>query len=53
MWVGKFETGYAGATSKSEAQVDTVNINKIIIKPNVYSWRNMTVGNMLQERNQH
>ena len=48
MWVGKFETGYDGATTTAEAQVDTVNTNKIIIKPNVYSWRNITVGNMFK-----
>ena len=45
LWVGKFETGYDGATSTAAAQVNTVNTSKIIIKPNVYSWRNITVGN--------
>ncbi len=44
-WVGKFETGYDGAISTEEAQVDSSDISKIIIKPNVYSWRNITVGN--------
>ena len=44
-WVGKFETGYDGATSTTGAQVDGVDTSKIIIKPNVYSWRNITVGN--------
>ena len=44
-WVGKFETGYDGATSTTAAQVNSVNTSKIIIKPNVYSWRNITVGN--------
>ena len=47
-WVGKFETGYDGATTTSGAQVDTVSTDKIIIKPNVYSWRSMTVGNMFK-----
>ena len=47
-WVGKFETGYDGATSTSAAQVNSVDISKITIKPNVYSWRNMTVGNMFK-----
>ena len=47
-WVGKFETGYDGATSNSAAVVNSVDISKIIIKPNVYSWRNMTVGNMFK-----
>jgi len=47
-WVGKFETGYDGATSTEGAQSDTVNTSKIIIKPNVYSWRNITVGNIFK-----
>ena len=45
-WVGKFETGYEGATSISDAQVNSNDSSKIIIKPNVYSWRNLTLGNM-------
>ena len=45
LWVGKFETGYDGATSTETAQVNSVDTSKIIIKPNVYSWRNITVGN--------
>ena len=47
-WIGKFETGYDGATSTSAAQVNSVDTSKIIIKPNVYSWRNITVGNMFK-----
>ena len=47
-WVGKFETGYDGATTTTAAQVNSVDTSKIIIKPNVYSWRNMTVGNMFK-----
>ena len=46
LWVGKFETGYDGATSTSGAQVNSSDSSKIIIKPNVYSWRSLTVGNM-------
>ncbi len=45
LWVGKFETGYDGATSTTSAQVNSVDTSKIIIKPNVYSWRSITVGN--------
>mgnify|MGYP004594874295 CR=1 FL=1 len=45
IWVGKFETGYDGATTTTAAQVNSVNTSKIIIKPNVYSWRYITVGN--------
>ena len=48
LWVGKFETGYDGATSTTAAQVNSVDTNKIIIKPNVYSWRYITVGNMFK-----
>lgn len=47
-WVGKFETGYDGATTTIEAEVDSSDSNKIIIKPNVYSWRNLTLGNMFK-----
>ena len=47
-WVGKFETGYDGSTTTAEAQVNSVDTSKIIIKPNVYSWRNITVGNMFK-----
>ena len=46
MWVGKYETGYKGATSTSAAQVNSNDSSKVIIKPNVYSWRNITVGNI-------
>ena len=48
LWVGKFETGYDGATSTASAQVNSVDTSKIVIKPNVYSWRNITVGNMFK-----
>ena len=44
-WVGKFDAGYKGATSVASAQVNANDTNKIIVKPNVYSWRNMTVYN--------
>ena len=45
-WAGKFETGYNGATSATAAQVNSNDSSKIIVKPNVYSWRNSTVMNM-------
>ena len=48
MWVGKFETGYKGATSKTAAQVNSNDISKVIIKPNVYSWRNINVKNIFE-----
>ena len=46
MWVGKFETGYKGATSTTSAQVNSNDSSKVIIKPNVYSWRNITINNI-------
>ncbi len=48
IWVGKYETGYKGATTKEEAQVNSIASSKVIIKPNVYSWRNSTVSNMFK-----
>ena len=44
-WVGKFETGYKGATSTAGAQVNANDTSKIIIKPNIYSWRSINVYN--------
>ena len=44
-WVGKFETGYKGATSVATSQVNSNDTSKVIIKPNSYSWRNITVYN--------
>ena len=48
LWVGKFETGYKGATSVSAAQVNSTNASKVIVKPNVYGWRNINVGNIFK-----
>ncbi len=47
-WVGKFETGYKGATTKAEAQINSNDTSKIIIKPNVYSWRGIIVKNIFE-----
>ena len=44
-WVGKFETGYDGATSEMGARVNDRDASKIVIKPNVYSWRSIQVAN--------
>ena len=51
IWVGKFETGYDGAGSTGAAQVNPADENaaieaasKVIIKPNVYSWRSIQVA---------
>jgi hypothetical protein len=45
IWVGKFETGYKGATSTAEAQITANDSTSIIVKPNTYSWRNNTIYN--------
>ena len=45
MWVGKFETGYDGATSTSEAEKNTTEVDKVIVKPNVRSWKGIQVAN--------
>ncbi len=51
LWVGKFETGYDGAKAKSDAEVNPADaaaieaVNKVIIKPNAYSWRSIQVAN--------
>ena len=48
LWVGKFESGYKGATTTASAQVNTSDSNKLQIKPNVYSWRGIQVANAHQ-----
>ncbi len=45
LWVGKFETGYKGATTTAEAEQNINDSSKILIKPNVYSWRNIQISN--------
>ena len=44
-WVGKFETGYNGATSTAEAEQNVNDSSKIIVKPNTYSWRGIQLAN--------
>ncbi len=44
-WVGKFETGYDGAATSADALKNEKNADKVIIKPNVYSWGNIEVAN--------
>ena len=45
LWVGKFETGIIGATSEQEAKQNMRAQEKVQIKPNVYSWRDIQVAN--------
>ncbi len=44
LWVGKFETGYKGATISTEAEHNEQNPSKVQIKPNVYSWRTIDLA---------
>ncbi len=44
-WVGKYESGYKGANSTTEAHVNSSDSEKLQIKPDVYSWRGVTLGN--------
>ncbi len=48
LWIGKYETGYKGATSKEESQVNVNDSSKVTIKPNIYSWRSINISNMFK-----
>ena len=48
LWIGKFENGYYGATSTTEAEQNVVDPTKLIIKPSVYSWRSIAVKNIME-----
>ena len=45
MWVGKFETGYKGSSSKESAEQNVNEPGSVQIKPNVNSWRSIQVAN--------
>ncbi len=51
IWVGKFETGYDGAADEWKSLVNPIDekasieaVNKVIIKPNEYSWRGIQIA---------
>ena len=46
IWVGKFETGYKGAKNVAGAQINREEHDNVIVKPNVYSWRYISIKNM-------
>ena len=46
IWVGKFESGYKGADTTTAAQKNVSEPQNVIIKPDVYSWRSITVSNI-------
>ncbi len=45
LWVGKFETGYKNATTTQGAQQNNSTSANIVIKPDQFSWRDITIGN--------
>lgn len=45
IWSGKFDVGYAGATTKNSAEQNVTTANKVIIRPNSYSWRSIQLAN--------
>ena len=47
-WVGKFETGYKDAHNKDAAQQNNSETSHMIIKPDVYSWRGISVKNIFE-----
>ena len=47
-WVGKFETGYKGASNADAAKHDTGESTDIVVKPDEYSWRNINVKNIYE-----
>ena len=51
-WMAKFETGHGVATTGGEAIDNTVSPNKIVIKPSVYSWRNINMNNIFKTTTQ-
>jgi len=48
LWVGKFELGYKDATTSTMAEKNESDSTKVIVKPNVYSWRSNTVKNFFE-----
>ncbi len=46
IWVGKFETGYKGADTKTAAEKNVSEPQNVVIKPDVYSWRYISVSNI-------
>ena len=44
-WVGKFETGYNGATSTTEAEQNVKDSSNVIIKPNSFAWQGIQLSN--------
>ena len=47
-WVGKFLTGYAGATTTDEARVNVIDPSKVLVKPSTYYWNDIAIYNAYQ-----
>lgn len=45
LWVAKFETGHATATTKAEANSSVNDSTLVVIKPNTLAWRGNSLGN--------
>ena len=46
IWVGKFETGYKNATNSNDAEINKEESSSVIIKPDSFSWRALSIKNM-------
>jgi len=44
-WVGKFETGYKGATDAVSSNQNVNDPTKIVVKPSIHSWRGINLSN--------
>ncbi len=55
LWVGKFETSNSdiATTNSNDTSHNAVEPTKVNIKPNVYSWRSITVGNAFNTSKQY
>ncbi len=61
LWVGKFETGYLQNNDLSTTDTWTLaassknekDSSKIIVKPNVYAWRGLTIGNAFKSAKEY
>lgn len=47
-WVGKFESGYKSATSSDTAFISKADINNLVSKPNMYTWRSLNISSAFQ-----
>jgi len=48
LWVGKFELGYKGAIDQAGAEKNESDPTKVVVKPNIHSWRINTAKNFFE-----